>query len=69
MIRLSEEQEKQLQEQGEQPPRVVGPTTGATFVLIKEEVYALLRGVLDSYQRGWDDPSLDIYDELYRDRP
>jgi hypothetical protein len=69
MIQLSEEQVRTLQDGGEQPPRAVDPSTGATFVLIKEEVYQVMRGILESYNRGWDDPSLDIYDELYRDHP
>ncbi len=68
MIQLSEEQVRALQDRGEQPPRVVDPMTGTTFVLIKEDVYEVIRGMLGSYN-GWDDPSLDIYDELYRDRP
>jgi len=69
MIQLSEEQVRTLQERGEQPPRAVDPATGTIFVLIKEDVYQVIRGLLESYNRGWDDPSLDIYDELYRDRP
>jgi hypothetical protein len=67
MIQLSEEQARALHEGGEQPPRAVDPRTGATFVLIKEDVYQVFRGVLASYNRGWDDPALDIYDGLYLD--
>jgi hypothetical protein len=69
MIQLSEEQVRSLQNGAEQPPRAVAPGTGEAFVLIKEDVYQLMRGILESYNRGWDDPSLNIYDELYRDSP
>ncbi len=68
MIRLTEEQIRQLREQGEQPGRVVDPSTGAVFVLVKEEVYEWFGKLTGPLDRGWDDPSLDVY-EQYRERP
>jgi hypothetical protein len=69
MIELTQEQLNALATQQESPPRVLNPQTRETFVLIRQDVYDLVRQVIDGYNRaGWDDPSLDVY-EQYRDQP
>jgi len=39
MIELTADQERALAQQGETPPRAIGPDTRTTYVLVKEEVY------------------------------
>jgi hypothetical protein len=58
MIELTEHQQKAVDTQ-EQPPRVVDPRTGQEYLLIRREIYELVRGTLKSYGRGWDDPGDD----------
>ena len=58
MIELTEEQVQAL-EGREQPPVAVNPQTGQEYLLIKREVYELVRGTLKPYGRGWDDPADD----------
>ena len=82
MIELTLEQRQVIAQQGEAPPRAVDPDTHTTYVLIREEVYARVRALLDEEegnqflrdmhphvmeifgQAGWDDPTMDIYDDL-----
>jgi len=78
-IELNAEQGKSLDAESESPPRVVDPRTNRIYVLIEAEQYdrmkALLQEELDiraayplmdavAAKEGWDDPSLDIYNEL-----
>ena len=58
MIELTELQQKAVDTQ-EQPPVVVDPRTGQEYLLIRREVYELVRGTLKSYGRDWDDPADD----------
>ena len=62
MIELTEPQQQAVDAQ-EQPPVVVDPRTGQEYILIRREIYELVRGTLKPYGRGWDD-SAD--DELIR---
>ena len=49
---------------GESPPRLRDPRTQETFVLLRQDVYELIRKIIDVPNRsGWDDPALDIYNE------
>ena len=64
MMELTEHQQKVVDTQ-EQPPVVVDPRTGQEYLLIRREVYELVRGTLKPYSRGWDD-SAD--DDLIRGR-
>jgi hypothetical protein len=69
MIELTPEQRQALDAQAEQPPVVVDPRSGQEYLLIRREVYELVRGVLQPYNRGWeDDPDMDVY-EQYRRKP
>jgi hypothetical protein len=46
MIELTVEQRQAVSRQGENPPRAIDPDTQTTYVLIREEVYDRLKGVL-----------------------
>ena len=47
MIELTLEQRQAVAQQGETPPRAVDPDTHTTYVLIREEVYAQVKALLD----------------------
>jgi hypothetical protein len=66
MIELTEDQRQELE--GEQPVRVRDPKTNEVYVLIRQQVYAAIQGILEPFNRaGWNDPALDVYEE-YRDQ-
>ena len=58
MIELTEHQQKVVDMQ-EQPPVVVDPRTGQEYLLIRREIYEIVRGTLKPYGRGRDDPADD----------
>jgi hypothetical protein len=58
MIELTPEQLQAL-DAPEQPPVAVDPRTGQEYLLIRREIYELVRGTLKPYGRGWDDPADD----------
>ena len=58
MIELTHEQ-SQAMDDHEQPPAFVDPRTGQEYLLIRREIYELVRGTLKPYGRGWDDPADD----------
>jgi hypothetical protein len=68
MIDLTDEQARALESQAEKPPRFRNPGTQETFVLIRQDVYELMQKILGPYDRVWDDPALDVY-EQFRNRP
>jgi len=51
MIELTPEQQKAL-DAPEQPPVAVDPRTGQEYLLIRREVYDLVRGILKPFGRG-----------------
>jgi hypothetical protein len=76
MIELTEQQRQELKNP---EPRARDPETGEAYVLVRAEVYERLKGLLgeedwseDAYRvaievfarDGWDDPRMDVYDEL-----
>jgi hypothetical protein len=79
-IRLTEEQWADVQKGTEAPVRVKDPTESATFVLVRADVYDRFKSLFEAepvteqerlYQleqfgrrAGWDDPEMDVYDEL-----
>jgi hypothetical protein len=64
MIELTEEQLQALGAASESPPRARNPLTQETFALIRQDVYELVRQIIDGpNRRGWDDPELDVYGE------
>jgi hypothetical protein len=58
MIELRDDQLLALDGQ-QQPPVAVDPRTGQEYLLIRREIYELVRGTLKPYGRGWDDPADD----------
>ena len=47
MIELTLEQRQIVAQQEEIPPRVVDPDTDTTYILIREEVYAQMKALLE----------------------
>jgi hypothetical protein len=43
----------------EQPPVAFDPRTRQEYLLIRREVYEVVRGFLKPYGRGWDEPADD----------
>lgn len=74
MIELTQEQRRELE--GAEVPRVLNPETRQIYVLISEELYERMKGLLGSdfhpseaypavdraFAEGWDDPKMDDYD-------
>jgi hypothetical protein len=69
MIDLTDAQRRELEGPG--PARLRDPQTGESYVLVRADVYERMRAIIDGYTRraGWDDPEMDVYDELYGDKP
>lgn len=57
MIELTEEQRRELDR--ESPSRVVNPRTQERFVLIREDVYEIMRKLVGPLNRNWDNPQDD----------
>ncbi len=78
-IQLTEEQWANVQ-RDELPVRVSDPARSATFVLVRAEVYERFKSLFEEdpvteqerlfqlqqfgRRAGWDDPEMDVYDEL-----
>jgi hypothetical protein len=45
-------------------PILVNPKTREEFVLVRKEMFDLMQKFLRPLSRGWDDPALDVYEEL-----
>lgn len=79
-IRLTDEQWSTIQHGNEFPVRMSDPSQSATFVLLRSELYERFKALFEDdpvtdeerrYQlqqfgkrAGWDDPAMDIYDDL-----
>jgi hypothetical protein len=65
MIELTPEQRQELDRP--EPTKVHDPQTNEVYVLVRVDVYERMRAIIDGYTRraGWDDPEMDIYDQLY----
>jgi hypothetical protein len=79
-ILLTDQQWADVQNGTEVPARVLDPTHGATFVLLRAEVYDRFKSLFEAdpitdeerlYQlqqfgrrAGWGDPEMDVYNEL-----
>jgi hypothetical protein len=59
MIELTEQQRQALDAQAQQPPVVIDPRTGQEYLLIRREIYELVRRTLKPLGRGWDNPEDD----------
>jgi hypothetical protein len=78
-IQLTEEQWANIQ-RDELPVRVSNPGSSATFVLVRADVYERFKSLFEDdpvseqermfqlqqfgKRAGWDDPDMDIYDDL-----
>ena len=68
MVELTDEQAKALEAE-EKPARVVNPRTRETYVLFRQDVYELARGIIAiPNKNGWDDAEMDVY-EQFRKKP
>jgi hypothetical protein len=79
-IRLTETQWANIEQGGELPARVSDPTESAMFVLVREDVYERFKSLFEEdpvteqerlfqleqfgKRAGWDDPEMDVYDDL-----
>jgi len=79
-MRLTEEQWADIQKGSDVPPRVSNPAGDTAFVLLKAEAYERFKALFEEdpntkqerlYQleqfgkrAGWDDPTMDVYDDL-----
>ena len=69
MIELTEQQQEALDAQAEKPPVVIDPRTGQEYLLIRREIYELVKGTLKPFNRGWeDDPDMDAYEQFRKKR-
>jgi hypothetical protein len=80
MIELTREQHLAIAEQRTGPIRAIDPATSSEYVLLRAEVYDRLKTLLtddgewsegayaaamEVFARdGWDDPRMDVYDQL-----
>ncbi len=56
IIQLTEEQQRALEQAGEQPPCVLNPRTDEKYVLVRAEVYEELKALLaeeQAEQKAW----------------
>ena len=59
MIELTEEQARAMEAQ-ESPLHMLNPRTQEVYVLVRQDVYDLTRGIVGGLnRRGWDDPGDD----------
>lgn len=79
-IQLTEQQWADLQQERDRPVRVSGPAAQTNFVLLKAEVYERFKSLFEAdpvtdeerlfqlrqfgQRAGWDDPAMDIYEDL-----
>ena len=66
-----------IEQAGEQPVELTDPLTNSVYIIVRAEVYERMRrsrddfNIRDAYpmmnqvaaREGWDDPSMDVYDE------
>ena len=80
MTTLSPEMRKAVEEAGDQPLEMFDPETHERYMLVKADVFDRLRMLLQAgglskeeqlflleqagRRAGWDDPEMDIYDDL-----
>jgi hypothetical protein len=82
-LRLSDELQQAIADQGDRPMRVVHPRTHKVYVLVTAETFDRLKPLLDddfevretyaaqdaALAKVWDDPELDAYADYDRHRP
>ena len=66
MIDLKEDQLQAL-DKATSPLAAVDPRTGQEYLLIKREVYELVRGIIAPFNKGVeDDPEMDAYEQYWK---
>ncbi len=65
MIELTEEQRQALQ--GQDPPRLVDPSTKETYVLLRADVYDRLKGLLEDNLPGMQEVALLVEEAMKED--
>jgi hypothetical protein len=77
MTTITPEIRQAIEQAGEQPVQLTDPETNSIYVIVRAEVYDRMRAVCDDFHirdayplmdqvaalDGWDDPSMNIYDE------
>ena len=79
-IQLTDQQWAEMQAEREQPVRISDPSQQARFVLLRTEVYERFQSLFEEdpiteqerlfhlrqfgRRAGWDDPEMDVYDDL-----
>ncbi len=79
-IRLTDDQWANVSQGSEVPVRVSDPAESTTFVLVQADVYERLKSLFEEdplseqerlfqleqfgKRAGWDDPEMDVYDDL-----
>jgi DNA-binding SARP family transcriptional activator len=79
-IQLTEQQWADAQQAAETPVRVSDPSQRANFVLVRADVYERFKSLFEEdpvteqerraqlqrfgQRAGWDDPAMDVYDDL-----
>lgn len=77
MTTITPEIRHAIEQAGEQPVQLNDPETNSVYVIVRVDVYERMRAlrddldIRDAYplmdqvaaREGWDDPSMDIYDE------
>ncbi len=77
MTTITPEIRQAIEQAGEQPVQLTDPETKSVYVIVRAEVYERMRALCDDFdirdayplmdqvaaREGWDDPSMDIYNE------
>jgi hypothetical protein len=85
MVTLTDDLRRAIEQAGGAPVRLIDPTTNAGYVLVPEDTYRVVRGLLEDQPLGrderlellrrageradWDDPAMDVYDDDNRHHP
>lgn len=84
MTTITPEQRQAIEQAGDQPAKLVDPETNRTYLLVREDDFLVLPidwsgelskeeqdGLLRDLGRsvGWDDPEMDLYDDLDPRKP
>ncbi|HUY35122.1 MAG TPA: hypothetical protein VMV69_20400 [Pirellulales bacterium] len=82
MTQLTPEQSSAIRAAREAPSRIIDPETKTEYVVLRADVYDRVRNLFDdpaadaftaqimsAAAAGWDDPALDVYNDLDPRRP
>ena len=77
MTTITPDIRRAIEQAGEQPVRLADPETNLVYIIVRAEVYERMCALCDDFaigdayqlmnqvaaREGWDDPSMDIYNE------